>query len=195
MSYYLTEKVRESDFSWENLPQSFRCNPSCLEFTVSMLLVAVWKCWKIFKFSKISIKMKKFKTFYQGQTGSCLKEIIKPPPDRSFLRLWNKHFLTDIYISKTTFAFQVVREWSSRTSRNDAVQTFFLTSARNMFAGTFIKWVRFFAVLREYIFYNVERAEVRKMSEVFWAKRYSKMSNLFCYSESFKGLRLNPYRF
>ena len=35
-----------------------------------------------------------------------------------------------------------------------------------MFDGKFVKWV-FLAMLREYIFYNVEWAEVRKINEVF----------------------------
>ena len=45
-----------------------------------------------------------------------------------------------------TFAFQVLEESSSWESRNGAVQMFFLTPTRNMF----------FAVLQEYVFYNVE---------------------------------------
>ena len=32
-----------------------------------------------------------------AQTMSPLKEVIQPPSDKSFLRLWNKHFLTEIY--------------------------------------------------------------------------------------------------
>ena len=47
---------------------------------------------------------------------------------------------------------------------------FFMTPARNMFAGKLVKWVKFFAVLREFIFYNFEWVEVHKMSEIFWAK-------------------------
>ena len=40
-------------------------------------------------------------------------------------------------------------------SRNGAVQMFFLTPNRNMFAEKFVKWERFLAVLREYIILNV----------------------------------------
>ena len=36
------------------------------------------------------------------------------------------------------------------------------------------------AVLQENIFYNDEWVEALKMSEVFWAKLYCKMSDLFC---------------
>ena len=56
-----------------------------------------------------------------------------------------------------TFAVQELREYSSWASRNGAMQMFFLTPTRNMFL----------AVLRECIFYNVERVDVRRMSEVF----------------------------
>ena len=55
-----------------------------------------------------------------------------------------------------TLAFQVLRECSSWPSKNVAVQRFFMTPARNMFAGKLVKWVKFFAVLREFIFYNFE---------------------------------------
>ena len=48
-----------------------------------------------------------------------------------------------------------------------AVQMFFLTPSKNMFAGKFVKWVRLLHALRDYIFYSVEWVEVRKMSEAF----------------------------
>ena len=66
-----------------------------------------------------------------------------------------------------TFAFQVPRECSSWAFRNGAVQMLFLTPTRNMFPGKFVRWIRFLPVLREYICYNVERGEVRKMSDLF----------------------------
>ena len=40
----------------------------------------------------MSIKMNNFKTFYECERVIYLKEIIQPPPDESFLRLWNKMF-------------------------------------------------------------------------------------------------------
>ena len=54
-----------------------------------------------------------------------------------------------------------------------------------MFAGKRGKWVRLLAMLQEYIyFYNVEWFEICKMSEVFGAKLYCKMSDvgfeIFC---------------
>ena len=57
-------------------------SPDCLEkFCVLMLLIKLSKCWKLFNFPKISIKMKmkNFKTFFKPQTTSPLNEIIKPP--------------------------------------------------------------------------------------------------------------------
>ena len=54
------------------------------------------------------------------------------------------------------------------------------TPTTNMFGGKFVKWVKFLAALLECIFYNVEEAEIHKMSEVFWAKLYCRISDLFC---------------
>ena len=56
---------------------------------------------------------------------------------------------------------------------------FFLTPNRNMFAGKFVNWESFLAVFWEHIIFNFKRVEIRKMSEVFWAKLYCKMSDLF----------------
>ena len=78
-----------------------------------------------------------------------------------------------------TFAFKVLQECSSWASRNGAVQMFFLTPNRNMFAGKFVNWESFLAVFWEHIIFNFKRVEIRKMSEVFWAKLYCKMSDLF----------------
>ena len=113
--------------------------------------------------SKISIKMKNFKTSYESQVATRLKEIFQPPPpplpppDKSFLHLWNKNVWTEIYRNMQTFAFQVLGKCSSWASRNSVVPMFFL-------ALTIIK---FLAVLWEYIVYDVDWVEVRQMSEVF----------------------------
>ena len=55
----------------------------------------------------------------------------------------------------------------------------FLIPNRNMFAGKFVKSKRLLAVLWDYITFSVKWIEVRKMSEVFWAKLDYKMSDLF----------------
>ena len=141
----------------------------------------VSKCWKIAEFPKISIKMKNCKTFKRPTQRVALRKLFSlSSPDKSFLRLWNKNFLKEIYRNTQTFAFKVLRECSSWASRNGVVQMFFCTQTRNMFAGKFVKWERFLAVLSEHIFSNVEWVEFYKMSEVFWAKLYCKMSDLFC---------------
>ena len=48
-------------------------------FSVSMLLMEVAKCYKIVEFPKISINMENFKTFYESETASRWKEIIQRP--------------------------------------------------------------------------------------------------------------------
>ena len=63
--------------------------------------------------------MKSFKIFFEAETP----EIIQPLPDKAF---YNK-------------SFYVLRQYSSLSPRNGAVQIFFLTRTRNMFAGKFLK--------------------------------------------------------
>ena len=70
--------------------------------------------------------------------ASYMKEIIHPPsppppPDKSFLCIWKKCFLTDVYRNIKTFYFKVLHKSSSWASRNGAVQMFFLTQTKNMF--------------------------------------------------------------
>ena len=67
---------------------------------------------------------------------------------------------------------------SSRVLGNGAKQMFFLKANRNMFAGKLLNWKSFLAVFWEHIF-NFKRVEICKVSEVYWAKLYCKMSDLF----------------
>ena len=107
--------------------------------------------------------MKNFKAFYESQTVIILKEIVQFP-------LPTRNFWTEIYRNMQIFAFQVLQEHSSWASKNSAVQMFFLTlTSRKMFL----------VVLQEYIFYNVDWVEVRKISEGFWTKLYCRMSDHF----------------
>ena len=55
--------------------------------------------------------------------------------------------------------------------RQEVVQIFFLTPNSNMSAGKLLKSERFLAVLREHIFFNVKRVEVRKWVR-FFARNY-----------------------
>ena len=94
-----------------------------------------------------------------------------------------------MYRKIQTFAFKVFRESSSWPSGNDAVQMFFLTPNRNTSAGKFVNWESFLAVFWEHIIFNFKRADIRKISEVFWAKMYCKMGDLFRWF--FWGLRFS----
>ena len=130
------------------------------------------------------IKMKNCKTLYKVQTASCLKEIFQPPPthpspDKILLCLWNKNFITETYRKMQALTFKVFQECGSWASRNDAVQILFLTPNRNMLAGKFVEWDRVLFVLLEQLVVNVKLVKVSKMSEVFWAKLYCKMSDPF----------------
>ena len=98
-----------------------------------------------------------WKTLYETQTVSLLKEIIQPPPptppsDKTLLRLWNKNFLTKIYRNKQTCAVKVLQECGSWASRNGEVQMFFLATNRNMCAGKFAVWKVFGCVAGAYEF-------------------------------------------
>ena len=55
--------------------------------------------------------------------------------------LLNKNFLADLYRNIQTFALKMLQECSSWASRNVAVQMFFLTPNKNMFAGKFVRFL------------------------------------------------------
>ena len=70
-----------------------------------MLLMKVLKYRKIAEFPKISIR--KFKTFYELKTASCLEKIIDSPPppppnppNKNFLCLCNKNSYIDRFSGK-----------------------------------------------------------------------------------------------
>ena len=134
---------------------------------------------KWLNFQKFRLKWKIVKHFTSSNSEPPLRELFSlSKPDKMLLRLWNTIRDNQKY---TDICFQrVPRICSSWAWRIDAVQIFFLTSNRKMLAGKFVKWERFLAVLREHIIFNIKWVEVRKMSEVFWAKLYCKMSYFFC---------------
>ena len=130
--------------------------------------------------------MKNCKIFYENQTASHLIEIIQPPPSppsyhqKKSCRVFERKIFLERYKEICRhFAFKVLQKSSSWASGNGAVQMLFLTPNRNMFTGKFVNWERFLAVFWEHIVFNFKRVEIRKMSEVFWAKLYCKMSDLF----------------
>ena len=67
-----------------------------------------------------------------------------------------KKLLTEICRIIQTFAFPVFREWSSWASRNGAVQIYFSDTNQKDICWKICKVNGFLAVLREYIFENVE---------------------------------------
>ena len=126
----------------------FVCANFLENLSVLMLWMEVSKWWKISDIPKISIKMRNCKTFYKVETVIPLKEILQsshnpPPSDSILLNLWNKKFLMGIYRNIQTFVFKVLQECSSWTSKNGAVQMFFMAPNRNMFAGKFVKSEKF----------------------------------------------------
>ena len=130
-------------------------------------------------FKNFNFKWNIVKHFARHKKWAALRKLFsllptQPSSDKIFLRLQNKYFYKEIYRNIQTFAFKVLQECSSWASRNGAVQISFLTLHKNMSAGKFVKSERFLAVLQEHIIFNVKWVEVRKMSEVFWAKLYCK---------------------
>ena len=73
----------------------------------------------------------------------------------------------------------MLQESSSVASGNGAVQMFFLTPNRNLFAGKFVNWESFLAVFWEHFVFNFIRVEICEITVVFWAKLYCKMSDIF----------------
>ena len=91
-----------------------------------------------------------------------LRKLFSPPPDKKFLRIWNKNFITEIYRNMQTFAFQMFWECSSWAFRNSAGQMFFLTHTRDMFVGKLVNWLRFSGVLQKYFFTMLSELRFKK---------------------------------
>ena len=129
--------------------------------------IDVSKCQKNSWISKNFNQNENFKTFWESQTASCLKEIIQPPPDKNFLCLWNKNSPTEIYRNMQTSAFQLLRECSSWACRNGAVQMFFSDTNQKHVFGCIAD------------VHNVEWVKVWKMTEAFCVKLYYKNERSF----------------
>ena len=157
----------------------------CLICHFIVILFYIERKWLFMRNVAIMVPLKS-KSSEKFQRFNTNDEIIEPstpspptPSDKILLRLWNKNFLRKIYINIQTFAFKVLQECSSWVSGRDAVQMFFLITNRKLFAGKFVKCEKLLVVYWQIIIFNVKWVEVRKMSEVFWAKLYFKMSDLF----------------
>ena len=116
---------------------------SCEKFSHNLKLEVeiVWKisalqfkCWKIVNFTEVSIKMKKFKITYKAQiAASCSKEIVLPPPDKRWTKIffyWNMRKYSNICFP-SALRMQFLGFWKC--------ECFSLIPARNIFAGKFVK--------------------------------------------------------
>ena len=102
-----------------------------------------WNTEKELNFKKFQLKWKIVKHFTRPEQRAALRKLFNFPPlpilpGNILLRLWNKIFLREIYRNILTFAFKMFRESSSWASGNCAMQMFFLTTNRNMFAEKFV---------------------------------------------------------
>ena len=61
-------------------------------FSISMLLMEVSKYQNLDKFPKASISIY-MKIFKRPKQRAALRKPFEPPPDKGFLRLWNKNFI------------------------------------------------------------------------------------------------------
>ena len=105
-------------------------------------------------FQKFQLKWKISNHFTSPKMLSAWRKLFIPPPDKSFLRFWNKNFRTAIYSNTQTIAFQVLRKCRFWTSRNNAGQFFFLTLTIKMFlvcCGSIFFWVYLFIFCWDYV--------------------------------------------
>ena len=118
--------------------------------------------------------------------------------------LENKTFVTDMYKNIQRFAFKMLQEYSSWASRNGAVQMFFLTPSRYMFAGIFVrffewncivKWVTFFASfcwLWDFLLENL-KFKKKNSDNVHW-NMWTSIKKLYVWNSIFKK-RMSDMRF
>ena len=149
---------------------------------------------KWLNFQKFQLKWKILKHFTRPKQRPALRKLFSPSPDKSFLRLWNNNFLAEIYWNMQKFAFQVLRWCSSWVSGNGHFKCYFWRQPETYLLENLQKWVKFFAALRESIFYNVEWVEARKIIELFWVNGIVKwviVVNSFCWLWDFLLQNLN----
>ena len=87
---------------------------------------------------------------FARETVSRLKELIQAPPHPTLYQI------RPYYVPGTKTFLRRCIEIYRRLSRNGAVQIFFLTPGRNIFAGKYVKSEPFLAVLRLHIVFNVK---------------------------------------
>ena len=102
--------------------------------------------------------------FTRPRQWFSLRKLFSLPPDKSFLSLWIKNFLTKIYRNILTFAFEVLRVHC---------KCFFWHQPETCLLENWLCYGSIF-------FNNVELVQVHKINEVFWAKLYCKWVIFFC---------------
>ena len=137
-------------------------------------------------FQKIQLKSKIVKHFTRSKQQATLKKLCSlPRPTPTIKKLvpsLEEKFsdgdiqkYTDIYAcfqSASRMQFWGVKKWCSANLFSDTKQKRFcweICKVRKVFG----------CVLREHILFSVKWVEIRKMSEVFWAKLYCKMIHFF----------------
>ena len=99
-------------------------NPIVLEnFSVSVILMKLSKCWKIVKFPKFSFKLKNFKTYFEAQTVSPLYANYQASHQikASYISETNyqaSHQIKAFYISETNYqaSHQIKASYTSETN-------------------------------------------------------------------------------
>ena len=107
----------------------------------------------------------KFQHFTSPKQWSVWRKLFSLPPDKSFLRFWDKKFWKETYRNIQKFSSQMVWECSFCVTKNVAMQMFFQSPTRDRVAG---------------VYFYLEWVEFRKMCESFWAKLHCKMRDLCC---------------
>ena len=79
-------------------------------------------------FQKFKLKWKILKHFVRPKQWAASKRLFSPAPDKNFLLSGTK-----IFLRRYTFAFEVLQEYGSWTSRNGAVQILFSETSQKGF--------------------------------------------------------------
>ena len=169
LSHYIWDKLTsEAKFS-HNLTIEVQ------NLSVSILLMEVSKRWKIVEATKISIKIKNFKTFYEAQT------VIKAP-----------HYIRGSNISGTKFFLRrftgTYRHLLSKGLKNailgrlEMVQCkcFFWQKPETCLPVNLWSEKDFWLCCGSTFFEIVGWVEVCKMIEIFWPKLHCKINHPFC---------------
>ena len=155
----------------------------------------VSKCWKIVEFTKISIKMKNCKTFYEAQKTSRVNEIIQlpsnpPPSDKILLPLFlrryteiNGHLLSKCFKNAV---LGVKKRWSANVfSDTMSSELRFIKWVRFFERNCIVKWVIFFASFCWLWDFLLENLKLKRNSEdVRWyiwanARKLYARNNIF----------------